>query len=152
MSAEDVLRERGWVKGLDGEWRKPDHADVARTRPQLQKHKDGSKQADLGSRNRKEESSSVSNHRSKETRGYGRDYQGIRYSVESLFYISDNRLRDIDGMHTTIMDCLVKACEQVGFGIMDDNRFIVPKSSQDSDDCEKGQERVVVTLTPIERK
>lgn len=51
------------------------------------------------------------------------------------FYISDNRGRDLDGMCSTVFDCLVKSGK-----IRDDKRQYLPMFITDFEFCEKGTE------------
>jgi Holliday junction resolvase RusA-like endonuclease len=66
-----------------------------------------------------------------------------KFSVTFTFFISDRRIRDVDGMTTTILDCLVRAG-----ALEDDSRFHVPEIHSYSYDCPKGEERVEVEIVP----
>jgi hypothetical protein len=70
-------------------------------------------------------------------------HRSIPRTVKLTFYISDRRHRDVDGMTSTIMDCMVKAG-----AIPDDNRFEVGRIEAEAVDCEPGQERVEVEIEP----
>lgn len=68
-------------------------------------------------------------------------HRRIPRTVKLTFYISDRRHRDVDGMTSTIMDCLVRAG-----AIPDDNRFEIGRIEAEAVDCERGQERVEVEV------
>jgi hypothetical protein len=70
-------------------------------------------------------------------------HRRVPRTVKLAFYISDQRHRDVDGMTSTIMDCLVRAG-----ALPDDNRFEVAKIEAVAVDCERGQERVEVEIEP----
>jgi Holliday junction resolvase RusA-like endonuclease len=69
-------------------------------------------------------------------------HRRVPRTVTIRFYISDRRHRDVDGMTSTIMDCLVRAG-----AIPDDNRFEVGRIEAEAVDCELGRERVEVEVT-----
>lgn len=58
-------------------------------------------------------------HKPKETGKNGRDHP--RYSLTVKFYISDKRVRDLDGMLATICDCITRASAR--------RRFLALRSS-----------------------
>ena len=68
-------------------------------------------------------------------------HRRIPRTVRLTFHVSDQRLRDVDGMTSTIMDCLVRAG-----AIPDDNRFEVGRIEAEAVDCQPGQERVEVEI------
>ena len=68
-------------------------------------------------------------------------HRRIPRTVRLTFHVSDRRHRDVDGMTSTIMDCLVKAG-----AIPDDNRFEVGRIEAEAVGCEKGKECVEVEI------
>jgi hypothetical protein len=72
-------------------------------------------------------------------------HRRIPRTVKLAFYISDRRHRDIDGMTSTVLDCLVRAG-----AIPDDNRFEVGRIEAEAVDCDRGQERVEVEIEPAD--
>lgn len=64
-------------------------------------------------------------------------------TVSITFYISDRRQRDLDGMASTVLDCLVRAG-----ALPDDNRFEVGRLIITAVDCKRGDERVEVVIGP----
>lgn len=83
-------------------------------------------------------------HKARVSRKNGLNDNRVRYCVEAHFFFSDKRLRDLDGAMSTLLDTLVDAG-----ALSDDNRFIVPRLIVEGHDCEKGQDRVEVTITGI---
>lgn len=71
------------------------------------------------------------------------NHRRIPRTVKLAFHVSDRRHRDVDGMTSTIMDCLVRAG-----ALPDDNRFEVGRIEAVALDCEPGQERVEVEIEP----
>jgi Holliday junction resolvase RusA-like endonuclease len=69
------------------------------------------------------------------------NHRRIPRTVRLAFHVSDRRLRDIDGMTSTVLDCLVRAG-----AIPDDNRFEVGRIEAVALDCEPGQERVEIEI------
>jgi hypothetical protein len=72
---------------------------------------------------------------------HGRHDGRVPRTVRCTFHISDRRLRDLDGMTTTVLDCLVRAG-----AIPDDNRFEVGRLEAQGADCAPGMERVEVEI------
>lgn len=72
----------------------------------------------------------------------------VPHQVSILFKISDKRLRDLDGMTTTIMDCLVRANKEMNHPDLpqDDNRFQVNYGTIACVDCDKGDEGAIVVI------
>lgn len=93
---------------------------------------------------RKDQRQAIADNGSKKEKSDGQDYRPIeKCEVEFIFQVSDRRLRDLDGMASTVMDCLVRA------GIIkDDNRFVVTKVTTWAQDCPKGKEGVKICITP----
>lgn len=71
----------------------------------------------------------------------GNNQKFLGATVEAIFYISDKRTRDLDGMMTTIMDCLVASG-----AIPDDNWRDVCKQISEGRECPKGKEQVEITI------
>jgi len=80
-------------------------------------------------------------YRSSKAEDHGHDHRRVPRTVRLTFHIADRRRRDIDGMTSTILDCMVKAG-----AIPDDNRFEVGRLEAVAVDCEHGQERVEVEI------
>lgn len=76
----------------------------------------------------------------KKDAGNNRKFLGA--TVEAVFYISDKRNRDLDGMMTTILDCLVNSG-----ALPDDNWRDVRREIASGVQCQLGEERVEVTIT-----
>lgn len=127
---EDIrvtLRQKGFVRQPDGSYSKV-APSLARSCSQLQKQEAfGSERVCL---------------HGTESEGANEGHnRRIPRTVKLTFYISDRRHRDVDGMISTIMDCLVRAG-----AIPDDNRFEVGRIEAEAVDCERGQERVEVEV------
>jgi hypothetical protein len=71
------------------------------------------------------------------------NHRRVPRTVKLTFHVSDRRHRDVDGMTSTIMDCLVRAG-----ALPDDNRFEVGRIEAEAVDYERGQERVEVRIEP----
>lgn len=63
------------------------------------------------------------------------------------FYISDNRGRDLDGMVSTVFDCLVRSGK-----IPEDKRQVVPMFITDYEICRKGSEGFRARIVTNENK
>jgi hypothetical protein len=127
---EDIrvtLRAKGYLRQPDGSYSKV-APDLARPCGEFQK------QEALGSER-------VCLHGAESTGANEGDHRRIPRTVKLTFHISDRRHRDVDGMTSTIMDCLVRAG-----AIPDDNRFEVGRIEAEAVDCERGHERVEVEV------
>ena len=127
---EDIrvsLRQKGFVRQPDGSYSKV-ASGLARPRRELQKQKALRPQR-------------IRLHRAKGAGANEGHHRRVPRTITLTFHISDQRLRDVDGMTTTIMDCLVKAG-----AIPDDNRFEVGRINAEAVDCPPGQERVEVEI------
>jgi hypothetical protein len=122
-----TLRAKGYLRQPDGSYSKV-ASGLARPCRELQK------QEALGAER-------IRLHRTKGARANEGDHRRIPRTVRLTFHVSDRRHRDVDGMTTTIMDCLVKAG-----AIPDDNRFEVGRLEAEAVDCQPGQERVEVEI------
>jgi hypothetical protein len=127
---EDIrvsLRQKGFVRQPDGSYSKV-ASGLARPRRQLQK----------------QEALRPERIRLHGAEGAGAnegDHRRVPRTVKLTFHVSDRRHRDVDGMTSTILDCLVKAG-----AIPDDNRFEVGRIEAEAVDCEQGHERVEVEI------
>jgi len=68
-------------------------------------------------------------------------HRRVPRTVRLTFFIADRRRRDIDGMTSTILDCMVRAG-----ALPDDNRFEVGRLEAEAVDCEHGKQRVEVEI------
>jgi hypothetical protein len=130
--AQDIrvtLRAKGFVRQPDGSYSKVAPSLVRPCR-ELQKQKA------LGAER-------IRLHGAESTRADEGDHRRVPRTVKLTFHVSDRRLRDIDGMTSTILDCMVKAG-----AIPDDNPFEVGRIEAIAIDCERGQERVEVEIEP----
>lgn len=130
MTREETIQSliaKGYESDGKGGYRK---AHVPRSRTFVQELKD-----DLSRR---------PHHGSAKAKDHGPIHR--RIAVSMAFFVSDRRRRDIDGMTSTILDCLVHAGV-----ISDDNRFVVPVQSQSAEDCPKGEERSEITIEVLEK-
>jgi Holliday junction resolvase RusA-like endonuclease len=127
---EDIrvtLRAKGYIRQPDGSYSKV-ASGLARPCRELQKQAESSaSRSDL--------------HRKESQATNGRDHRKLPRTVSLTFHVSDRRHRDVDGMTSTIMDCLVRAG-----AIPDDNRFEVGRIEAEAVDCQTGQERVEVEI------
>ena len=127
---EDIrvsLRQKGFVRQPDGSYSKV-ASGLARPRRELQKQKALRPQR-------------IRLHRAKGAGANEGNHRRVPRTVRLTFHIADRRRRDIDGMTSTILDCMVKAG-----AIPDDNRFEVGRLEAEAVDCEHGQERVEVEI------
>jgi hypothetical protein len=132
--AQDIrvtLRAKGYIRQPDGSYSKV-ASGLARPCGELQKQKALRPER-------------IRVHRTKGEGANGIDHRRIPRTVRLTFHVSDRRHRDIDGMTSTIMDCLVRAG-----AVPDDNRFEVGRIEAEAVDCERGQERVEVEIQPGE--
>ena len=130
MNYDDLIK-KGFHKRPDGNWTKT-KPNLPRSSSLIQKLED----------DHKEKREALSNNTSEETKGDEKNI-GI-FQVSVAFFIRDLRKRDLDGMLSTIMDCLIHA------GVLeDDNRFIVPKIDIRSYKCQRGHDRCEVKLERI---
>lgn len=127
-------------KQIRRQWNAEDTDRLSRRSAKLQKFKN----PDTGIPTQNDNKTKVQ----KDNGGYGCKFC---YAIEIKFYIHDHYRRDVPGMNETVLDCLVNAFKEVGYGPQDDNRFVMPKHSQEAFDCAKGEDRVVITITEIEK-
>ena len=122
-----VLRNKGFIRQSDGSYSKV-APGLARPCRELQKQ-----EALRAER--------VCLHGAKGTGANEVHHRRIPRTVKLTFHVSDRRHRDVDGMTSTIMDCLVRAG-----ALPDDNRFEVGRIEAVALDCEPGQERVEIEI------
>ena len=130
MNAHDLhatFRRRGFVQQPDGSYAKADPG-LARTRPQLQKQETSPRPGNSDHTPSGQASNALHDRR-------------VPRTVGITFYIADRRKRDLDGMSSTVLDCLVRAG-----ALPDDNRFEVNCLIIRAVDCEQGDERVEIEI------
>ena len=138
QEAYDWFLSKGYTKTAQGEWSKVG-ANVVRDSPRIQEQQDNHSTPDKG---HDEEEADVDNEAG-EQENHGR--HDAQFQITANFYFSDNRRRDLDNCLAALGDTLVDA-----EALRDDRWQIVPKIIIEGFPCEKGQERVEVTIEELE--
>lgn len=94
----DNLRAKGWRQLPNGEWAKAKNAPAVLQAPPGSPEQEGKPQRGV------ERQSVDRQKRKKKDAGDRR-----RYRVRITFGMADYRVRDVDGMFATVVDCLVRA-------------------------------------------
>ena len=136
--AYEFFLSKGYTQTSQGQWSKAG-ANVVRDSPRIQEQQDNHPTPDKGN----EQEEAYDDHETGEQEDHGQ--HDAQFQITANFYFSDNRRRDLDNCLAALGDTLVDA------GALRDDRWqIVPKIIIEGFPCEKGQERVEVTIEELE--